>query len=368
MTALLTRLGQRFWALLLVIALVMAGLSTEVHAGTRKSATQPQPLTTADAIRASGALPLGLGLHVKNLYGLNLSDQSFLADGWFWLEWGDEVEAIREREKIAPLNLVEFVNAIESGQYLDLTPLTEAPLLKAGGMHGQAFKFSSKFYIDDVPQRQAPFDQLPLSISFEVQPEVFPSEKRSLVLYPLSEASSLSGDFSDISGFTLDSVAVRSFAHRYLADFGASDSYSASRISATFYYSVQASTAFFKWLLPLLIVMIIVILAPSIEGALGDVRLAIPSTALLTLVFLHDGYKGGFPPVPYLTYLDEIYAYSYLVCLGLFFLFLVGTNAHAKASAESLGEVTRRVNRLDRICQLSAVIGFLVVVVLGWFV
>ena len=369
MTALLARLGQRFWALVLVISLALAGISLVGHAGTPKVDTVPQPLTTAATIRASGALPLGLGLHVKNLYGMNLSDQSFLADGWFWLEWGDEVEAIRQRAKIEPLNLVEFVNSIESGQYLDLTPLTDGPVVNAGGMHGQAFKFSSKFYIDHVPQRQAPFDQLPLPIAFEVQPDdVFSVEKRLLLLYPLSEASSLGGDFSDISGFTLDSVDVRSFVHQYPTDLGSSGAYSYSRLVATFYYGVQVSTVFFKWLLPLLIVMTIVILAPSIEGALGDVRLAIPSTALLTLVFLHDGYKGSFPPVPYLTYLDEIYAYSYLVCLGLFLLFLVGTNAHAKASAESLRAVTQRVNRLDRICQLSAVIGFLVVVVLGWFV
>jgi hypothetical protein len=368
MTALLARFGQRFWALVLVISLALAGISLVGHAGTPKAATVPQTLTTAATIRASGALPLGLGLHVKNLYGMNLSDQSFLADGWFWLEWGDEVEAIRQREKIEPLDLVEFVNSIESGQYLDLMPLTEGPVLSAGGMHGQAFKFSSKFYIDEVPQRRAPFDQLPLPIVFEVQPDVFSVEKRSLLLYPLSEASSLGGDFSDISGFTLDSEGIRSFVHRYPTDFGSSGAYSYSRLVATFSYGVQVSTVFFKWLLPLLIVMTIVILAPSIEGALGDVRLAIPSTALLTLVFLHDGYKGSFPPVPYLTYLDEIYAYSYLVCLGLFLLFLVGTNAHAKASAESLGAVTHRVNRLDRICQLSAVIGFLVVAVLGWFV
>jgi hypothetical protein len=305
---------------------------------------------------------------VKNLYGLNLSDQSFLADGWFWLEWGEELEVLRQREGLEPVNLVEFVNAIESGQYLDLEPLTNAPVLKAGGVRGQVFKFSSKFYIDSVPQRQAPFDQLPLSIAFEVQPDAFSAEKQSLVLYPLSEASSLVGDFTDINGFTLDSAGVRGFVHRYPADLGSGGGYSYSRLVATFNYNVQGTTAFFKWLLPLFIVMVIVILAPSIEGALGDVRLAIPSTALLTLVFLHDSYKGGFPPVPYLTYLDEIYAYSYLVCLGLFLLFLVGTNAHARASEESLAEVARRVNRLDRICQVSAVIGFLVVAVLGWYV
>jgi putative copper export protein len=55
MTPLITRLGQRFWALLLVITLALAGISLVGHAGMPKPATLPQPITTAAAIRASGA-------------------------------------------------------------------------------------------------------------------------------------------------------------------------------------------------------------------------------------------------------------------------------------------------------------------------
>ena len=38
--------------------------------------------------------------------------------------------------------------------------------------------------------------------------------------------------------------------------------------------------------------MSIVLLAPSLESSLGDMRLAITSTALLTLVFLQPTYKS----------------------------------------------------------------------------
>jgi hypothetical protein len=39
--------------------------------------------------------------------------------------------------------------------------------------------------------------------------------------------------------------------------------------------------AFFKWLLPLAIVMSIVMMAPSLEGALGDVGLTILSGGVI---------------------------------------------------------------------------------------
>jgi len=54
--------------------------------------------------------------------------------------------------------------------------------------------------------------------------------------------------------------------------------------------------AFFKWLLPLAIVMSIVMMAPSLEEALGDVGLTILSGALLSLVFLRQACKSGFLP------------------------------------------------------------------------
>ncbi len=72
--------------------------------------------------------------------------------------------------------------------------------------------------------------------------------------------------------------------------------------------------------------MIVVLLAPGLEGSLGDLRLAIPSTALLTLVFLQQSYRAELPSTPYPTFLDQLYAYSYLVALGLFLLFVWSSN------------------------------------------
>jgi hypothetical protein len=113
--------------------------------------------------------------------------------------------------------------------------------------------------------------------------------------------------------------------------------------------------------------MAIVIVSPSIEGILGDIRIAIPPSALLTLVVMQDTYKNSFPPAPYLTYLDELYVYSYIVCLAIFLLFLVGTNLVARASEDERDRVALRVNRIDTTVQISMVIGLVLVTVVGWF-
>lgn len=51
-------------------------------------------------------------------------------------------------------------------------------------------------------------------------------------------------------------------------------------------------------MLPLVIVMSMVLLAPVLESSLGEMRLAIPSTTLLTLVLLRQIDKAELPATP----------------------------------------------------------------------
>jgi hypothetical protein len=97
------------------------------------------------------------------------------------------------------------------------------------------------------------------------------------------------------------------------------------------FYRIPRFTAFLQWLLPLLIVMAVVFLAPSLEASLGELRLAIPSTALLTLVVMQQTYQAELPPLPYLTFLDIVYAYCYVIAIAQFVLFVWGINVLAAA-------------------------------------
>jgi hypothetical protein len=71
---------------------------------------------------------------------------------------------------------------------------------------------------------------------------------------------------------------------------------------------------------PLAVVMTMVILIPKLEPEVWDVRIATPVTILLTLVFLQQSYKSGLPPLPYLTFIDKVYAFSFTVTLLTFAL------------------------------------------------
>ncbi|MFM7236347.1 MAG: hypothetical protein ACKOYK_06195 [Cyanobium sp.] len=108
-------------------------------------------------------------------------------------------------------------------------------------------------------------------------------------------------------------------------------------------YGSDLLAGFTKWLLPLLIVMIIVLLAPSLESSLGDIRLAIPSTAL--------------PATPYPTFLDRLYGYCYLVAVGLFVLFVWSSNQFEATPEDQQDRLRARINRIDGCCQWGTLIG-----------
>ena len=122
--------------------------------------------------------------------------------------------------------------------------------------------------------------------------------------------------------------------------------------------------------MPLLVVIGIVIASPSLPGSLGDVRLAIPTTALLTLIFLQQSYRADLPALSYTTFLDMLYIYAYLVSIAFFLLFCWGTVYYNYAGEGNAGEggellAAQHINRVDWKFQLAALISLAVLVPLA---
>jgi hypothetical protein len=317
----------------------------------------------------SNGIGIEVGTFIENLHSLSLRQRIFNAEGFYWLEWPRQVQNLMEAEGITPLQLVEIANQVNSSSAL-IQPDTAAPVARPGDRFYQLFRFSTSLYIPDVDLRRSPFERLVLPLVLEVFPDPLARQQGNVVLIPDTDSgNSKVGSHASINGYDVESIRSVSSLHSYGTDWGLDQGdLDSSRLSVQVVMKDEPFSSFVTWILPLLIVMLIVLLAPLLDGGLGEIRLAIPSTALLTLIFLQQSYKAELPSLSYLTFLDCLYAYSYIVSLVLFVLFLWGSNVYAATHDHQKSDALKRINGVDKAYQLSALAGFFVVAILAWLV
>jgi hypothetical protein len=141
--------------------------------------------------------------------------------------------------------------------------------------------------------------------------------------------------------------------HLYGTDFGETGSSAAKRTysSATFGLSIARPVTFFVWklLLPLIIVVLLGGSVLLLHPSLIEVRIAAPATALLSLIFLQQGYSDTLPQIGSLVLLDKIYALAY----GLI-IFLMAAVIYTAYRFRTTGDDVS-VMRLDRRLAVGAV-------------
>ncbi|MFN9924318.1 MAG: hypothetical protein ACK55H_09845, partial [Cyanobacteriota bacterium] len=46
------------------------------------------------------AAKVTVGMYLENAYNLSVADQTFMANGWYWLDWPAEVQKLLEENKV----------------------------------------------------------------------------------------------------------------------------------------------------------------------------------------------------------------------------------------------------------------------------
>ncbi|MEB3155877.1 MAG: hypothetical protein VKO26_00365 [Cyanobacteriota bacterium] len=309
---------------------------------------------------------ISVGMQIQNIYNLSIKDRTFNVEGWYWLKWPETVNTIIKENEISQEKIVDFINQINSDSLL-IEVYQPNPERLADGNYWQSFHFSGSFYIENLQLRAFPFDDLQLPIAMELGPDAlscYPGNRFGCFSLAFDNASNprALGQHVGINSYTLIGSESQEFLHQYRTNFGrgAFDAYGA--IKTNLVYRAEFAASFWIYIFPLLILVGVSIAAPSLPGSLGDVRLAIPTTILLTLIFLQMGYKAELPALEYVSYLDWIYIYAYAVSAMLFLLFCWGTNAHTNAEGQdNEAQVLRRINRVDVLVQGVAFGGLLLV-------
>lgn len=354
-------------SLLRMVQLPMAGpMSTAMPmpwAQQRAAAPLITPLDRQPALLRQG-LAIRAGIHIENLYDLSLRDKTFSADGRIWLEWPQAVQDLLDQEELQPLQLVDFANQVVDWEGA-ITADTSRPIQR-GDRWQQSYHFSKQFYLHSLNLHRYPFNDLNLPVVLQINPAQSELQGRLLLLLPQRNQRGIIGEYASVDGYQLQSAALEPQIRTYRTDYGQDRTVRVGQLMLSLQYRFSFWPAFVAYLLPLIIILVMVLISPYLEGSLGDVRIAIPSTALLTLVFLQQGYNAALPPSPYLTYLDRLYAVSYLICVALFVLFAWTSNVYQRTPKRRRAAVVRRLDVVDQYFQVGALAMLLVVSLEAW--
>jgi len=304
------------------------------------------------------------GIHLENIYDLSLKNKTFSADGRFWLEWPEAVQKELEKQSLQPIQLIDFVNQVT--EWEGRLEADNAQATQRGNKWFQSFNFSMQFNIHQLNLSRYPFNNLNLPITLAINPIHAGLMQRQILLLPARTQQGIIGEYANLDGYQLQSAQINPELRTYRTDYGLKQTIKASQLNINLKYSSSFWPAFIALLLPLIIILLIVLISPYLESSLGDIRIAVPSTALLTLVFLQQGYVPNLPPSPYLTYLDRLYAVSYLICVSLFTLFAWSSNVFERTPAEQREKIVKRLDTFDRYFQLGAISLLFVISIEAW--
>lgn len=312
-----------------------------------------------------------VGIYATNNFEIDPNTPSFKSIGYVWFKWQDDlqnylVENNLEIWKVmVPINLLDIPESSDSV----FTPTSE-PIRMDDGSWYLTGSYSGTFYIDDTDFRRYPFARLSLPIMIE-------ADNIRLDYDMLRIEPDLTG--SGIGQFVNTSVewvntgwSLNSYRHQYDTGFGFEDeSSSYSQLVFDTKYATNTWTSFWKILVPVSIVMAMIVGATKLDPVHYDVRLTMPVTVLLTLVFLQQGHDGDLPRLSYLTFLDEVYLVSYILTLGSFSLMLWACRRYYYAIAikdkERRELELRRLDKSDDYWPTYVILAATVSIAISWF-
>ncbi len=296
----------RMRALALTAVLLLIG-SISLAAWPLGSSVQAQTVATlmsTKPLKTLGDKEVLIGAYIRNIQAINPETNSFLADVYIWLRWNDRT--------IQPYKSMEFVNLFEAWQLMSWK-IQEEPILQPDGSLYYLTHYQGAFN-SILSLKNYPFGSQILAIEIE------DLQRETSDLHFVVDPSTLAISPSiSIPGYNFGSPTISAKNYAYPTSFGMlnntiDDVYSKVTIAIPVVHPVLVNI--FKYILPIVLVMIAAGLIFEIPPAEFSSRISLSITALLTLVAMQWTSAEGLPTNSYLTMLDSLYLFSLIFILA----------------------------------------------------
>lgn len=300
------------------------------------------------------------GIYTTSTSELDLNVPSYNGNGYIWFRWEEPFQAYLERTKATIGRRMVLLNRLISDSDPSLLAISDQPQKNPDGSYYQLFSFKGRFYINKASFRHYPFMTVSLPLALEPDDVDGQLDYTQLRLEPDIQNSGM-GLYAQIIGWLNHGWSIAEYRHHYATNFGLGGPESDySQVLFEISFGTSSWASFWRFLLPLAVVMSMVLLVFKVRSDEQDARASIPVTVLLTLVFLQQAYRSQLPDLPFLTFLDEVYVVAYVVTLAAFVLVIwIGRRYE---SMEQLPDGPAKQVLLQRLDQLDVIWPMLVVV------
>ena len=301
-----------------------------------------------------------VSMWIDNVYGFSVKDKTYNIQGSLLFSYPQFIQdKLDESDQIAGANildLVQFENMVEPWNS-SFIPLYGAPRLLADGRLSQGFDFSGSFYSNSINFRNYPFGVLPLSVVLQSRVGASMDTGSNMLLKVASKGNGL-GSKAGLSGYELSSWRFHNVPSQSNTGIGSFGGKQFQSVVFDINYQINAFSSVVRWLLPLAIVMLLMLITPNLRSSLCSDRLAIPPVVMLTVAFLQQAYRESLPSLPYLTFLDGLYTFSYVVTLAFFLLFIWASNCMDGVDVHNKDFLIHRIDKWDLRLQFLSIAGF----------
>lgn len=263
----------------------------------------PEKKTPPQKLAPSAPQVVEVGVWPTVIYNLDVHSNTYYMTAYVWFIWRGDID---------PSETVEFTNNVESWG-LTKARTYPKPITLPDGRRYQCLRIEGRFF-QPFSLRRFPLEQHMLSLTIE--DNTYSSDR---LVYRFDQRHSGLDSGLVIPGWTLQSWKGTEGTHHYGTNLGDETVGADTSDYGTICFEVRVTRPvnYFLWkmLLPVVIILLACWTALLLHPSQLASRAAMTGTALLTTVFMQQGYTSNLPELNYLVLMDKIYVVVYLLII-----------------------------------------------------
>lgn len=262
-----------------------------------------------------------LGLYIDNLYNLDLKSMSFKARGWLWYNW-TKLPMIDGEINSGQMGLFDLNFIDETSVNQVISSKENIPYTSNSGVESfeNDTSFDATLSASSLDLRKFPFDKQVLQIL--VTDPVHTSQQ---LIYKVKQFRLPPSRFN-MPAYKLNGINFAEEFRIYTSNFFDESNVSIDNGSpevqsqASFNISISRNilTSLLEYVAPVVLVTFMTLSLVRLGKDYWEVKLQTASAAILSLIFLQNSFKQGLPTLSYLTCMDIIFLFAYLICILTF--------------------------------------------------